>query len=49
MGQDWQTWSAAMYLYAASCVEKESTLFFDDMREKIKKEKDSSQDTTEIK
>jgi hypothetical protein len=30
-GQDWQTWSAAMYLYAASCVEKKSTLFFDNM------------------
>jgi hypothetical protein len=33
-GQDWQTWSAAMYLYACSCVEKESTLYFDDMRKK---------------
>jgi len=39
MGQDWQTWSAAMYLYAATCVEKESTLFFDDMREKTKQDK----------
>ncbi|MFH1446718.1 MAG: glycoside hydrolase 100 family protein [Chloroflexota bacterium] len=39
MGQDWQTWSAAMYLYAATCVEKESTLFFDNMRKKIKQEK----------
>lgn len=28
MGQDWQTWSAALYLYAAECVEKKSTLFF---------------------
>lgn len=28
MGQDWQTWSAAMYLYAAKCVEEKSTLFF---------------------
>lgn len=37
MGQDWQTWSAAMYLYAATCVEKESTLFFDDILKKIKK------------
>lgn len=27
-GQDWQTWSAAMYLYAAACVEKQSTQFF---------------------
>jgi GH15 family glucan-1,4-alpha-glucosidase len=31
-GQDWQTWSAAMYLYAASCVETGSTPFFDAMR-----------------
>ena len=49
MGQDWQTWSAAMYLYAANCVEKESTLFFDDMRDKTKKEKEVSQNTMEIK
>jgi hypothetical protein len=28
-GEDWQTWSAAMYLYAAECVENRSTLFFD--------------------
>ena len=27
-GQDWQTWSAAMYLYAARCVEERSTMFF---------------------
>jgi hypothetical protein len=32
MGQDWQTWSASMYLYAARCVETESTPFFDEMR-----------------
>lgn len=31
-GQDWQTWSAAMYLYAASCVEAGKALFFDDFR-----------------
>jgi len=31
-GQDWQTWSAAMYLYAASCVEAGKPLFFDDFR-----------------
>jgi hypothetical protein len=31
-GQDWQTWSAAMYLYAAACVEKGNTLFFDEVR-----------------
>jgi len=27
-GQDWQTWSAAMFLYAAACVEQERPLFF---------------------
>ncbi len=32
MGQDWQTWSAALYLYAAKCVEERSTPFFDDIR-----------------
>ncbi|ADY52326.1 Amylo-alpha-16-glucosidase [Pseudopedobacter saltans DSM 12145] len=28
-GQDWQTWSAALYLYAAKCVETKTTPFFD--------------------
>jgi len=32
MGQDWQTWSAALYLYAAKCVEDECTPFFDEIR-----------------
>jgi hypothetical protein len=27
-GQDWQTWSAAMFLYAAACVEQGRPLFF---------------------
>lgn len=31
-GQDWQTWSAAMYLYAAACVESQHTPFFDQVR-----------------
>ena len=31
-GQDWQTWSASMYLYAAKCVEEKGTPFFDEMR-----------------
>jgi hypothetical protein len=31
MGQDWQTWSAAMYLYAAKCVEEKRTPFFEEM------------------
>ena len=32
MGQDWQTWSAAMYLYAVKCVEEKRTPFFEEMR-----------------
>lgn len=31
-GQDWQTWSAALYLYAAKCVAMKSTPFFEEMR-----------------
>jgi len=27
-GQDWQTWSASMFLYAAACVEQARPLFF---------------------
>jgi glycogen debranching enzyme len=34
MGQDWQTWSAALFLYAAKCVEEKRTPFFDDIRKK---------------
>lgn len=30
-GNDWQTWSAAMYLYAATCVEEGRVLFFDEL------------------
>ncbi|GHA34031.1 hypothetical protein GCM10007103_14490 [Salinimicrobium marinum] len=32
MGQDWQTWSASSFLYAAKCVEDKNTLFFDKLR-----------------
>ena len=32
-GQDWQSWSAAMYLYAAKCVEERRTPFFEDIRD----------------
>ena len=32
MGQEWQTWSAALYLYAAKCVEEKTTPFFDEIR-----------------
>lgn len=31
MGQDWQTWSAALYLYAARCVEEKTAPFFNDI------------------
>jgi len=31
-GQNWQTWSAALYLYAAKCVEERRTPFFDEIR-----------------
>lgn len=31
MGQDWQTWSAALYLYAANCVEEKTTPFFNEV------------------
>jgi hypothetical protein len=32
LGQDWQTWSAALYLYAVKCVEEKQTPFFDEIR-----------------
>ena len=32
MGQNWQTWSASMYIYAAKCVEEKKTAFFDEIR-----------------
>jgi Alkaline and neutral invertase len=32
MGEDWQTWSAALYLYAAKCVQERKTPFFDEIR-----------------
>jgi hypothetical protein len=31
-GQDWQTWSAAMYLYAVKCVEEKRTPFFGEIQ-----------------
>jgi hypothetical protein len=31
-GEDWQSWSAAMFLYAAACVERGETPFFDEVR-----------------
>jgi len=35
-GEDWQSWSAAMYLYAATCVEQKRTPFFDGIRQSCK-------------
>jgi len=32
-GEDWQSWSVAMYIYAAACVEQKRTPFFDEMRQ----------------
>ena len=32
-GRDWQTWSAAMYLYAAECVQRQATPFFGAIRD----------------
>lgn len=32
-GEDWQSWSAAIYLYAAACVEQQRTPFFDEVRQ----------------
>ena len=36
-GQEWQTWSASLYLYAVKCVEDKQTPFFDEMRNYVKK------------
>ena len=33
-GQDWQNWSAAMYLYAEWCVRNKKTLFFEEIRKR---------------
>ncbi len=33
-GNDWQTWSAALYIYAAECVRRGRTPFFDEVRER---------------
>lgn len=41
-GQDWQTWSATMYLYAAACVEQGQTPFFDEIRERTRSRGKSS-------
>lgn len=33
VGQNWQTWSAALYLYAVKCVEERKTPFFEEIRD----------------
>lgn len=38
MGQDWQMWSAALYLYAAECVEQKKVLFFEEIRKRQSEE-----------
>jgi hypothetical protein len=40
-GEDWQSWSAAMYLYAAACVEQRRTPFFDLVRQAADADKDT--------
>ncbi|MFB0552229.1 MAG: glycoside hydrolase 100 family protein, partial [Phycisphaerae bacterium] len=37
-GQDWQSWSAAMYLYAAESVEQKRTPFFEEIRQNSPKD-----------
>jgi len=32
-GEDWQSWSAAMFLYAAACVQEQRTPFLDEVRD----------------
>jgi glycogen debranching enzyme len=40
-GEDWQSWSAAMYLYAAACVEQRRTPFFDQVQQSAGADKDT--------
>ncbi len=42
-GHDWQSWSAAMYLYAAACVERGDTPFFDEIRKHRRQEPSPAQ------
>jgi glycogen debranching enzyme len=43
-GQDWQTWSAALYLYAAACVAEKRTPFFDEVRNYSQESHDVKED-----
>ena len=47
MGQDWQTWSAALYLYAAKCVEENDTPFFNDIRSFTEESENQKESPTE--
>jgi len=47
-GQDWQTWSAAMYLYAAAAVEQGRTPFLDEIRRATDMTTMSASETSEI-
>ncbi|WP_212006113.1 glycoside hydrolase 100 family protein [Chitinophaga sp. HK235] len=38
-GQNWQSWSAALYIYAVKCVAERRTPFFEEMRKKSSREK----------
>lgn len=38
-GQDWQSWSAAMYLYACNCVETGKPRFFDQLSQQLNQPK----------
>jgi len=46
-GEDWQSWSAAMYLYAAACVEQKRTPFFDEVRQQSRQTTDDGGQRTE--
>lgn len=47
MGQDWQTWTAAMYLYAAVSVEQKRTPFLDVVRSQPVSEETSGSTSTD--
>jgi len=47
-GQDWQTWTAAMYLYAAASVEQKRTPFLDVVRSQPVSEETSRSPSTDV-
>ena len=46
-GEDWQNWSAAMYLYATACIEQKRTPFFDEVRQQSRQTTDDGGQRTE--